>query len=113
MREQQAGLLHRRRPAQDLRPEPQQCQRHQERPRLPEDRAEQRPDQRENVRSDAKSAFAPQTTALKNSLSALDAAVKSAQGQLSIASLATVSSSVTQVKNSANDLENAASGKCQ
>ena len=63
--------------------------------------------------SEAKSAFAPQTTALQNSLSGLDTAIKSAQGQPSVAAAAAVKSSVTQVKNSASALENAASGKCQ
>ena len=45
-----AGLLHRRQPAQDLGPQPRQCQRRQERPQLPADRAEQSPDQRQHVR---------------------------------------------------------------
>jgi hypothetical protein len=63
--------------------------------------------------TDAKSEFAPQTTALRNSLSALDTAIKSAKAQPSATALAAVVSSVTQVKNSASALQSAASGKCQ
>jgi hypothetical protein len=63
--------------------------------------------------TDAKSEFAPQTTALQNSLSGLDTAIKSAQAQPSAAAIAAIGSSVSQVKTSASDLENAASGKCQ
>jgi hypothetical protein len=63
--------------------------------------------------TDAKSEFAPQTTALKNSLSALDTVIKSAKAQPSATALATVVSSVTQVKNSASALQSAVSGKCQ
>ena len=63
--------------------------------------------------TDAKSEFAPQTTALQNSLTSLDTAIKSVQAQPSAAAIAAIGSSVTQVKNSAGDLENAASGKCK
>ena len=50
MQQQQACLLHRRQPAQDLCQQPRQCRRRHERTRLPADRAEQSPDQRKNVR---------------------------------------------------------------
>jgi hypothetical protein len=61
---------------------------------------------------DAKSAFPSQTTALKNSLSGLQTAIKSATGQPPLTAAAAVASSVTQVKNSASTLQSAASGKC-
>jgi hypothetical protein len=63
--------------------------------------------------SEAKSAFAPQITALNNSLSGLDTAIKAAKGQPSLTAAKAVASSVTQVKSSASDLVNAAEGKCQ
>jgi hypothetical protein len=63
--------------------------------------------------ADAKSAYPSQTTALKNSLSSLDAAIKSAKGQPPLTAAAAVVPSVTQVKNSASTLESAVSGKCQ
>ena len=63
--------------------------------------------------SEAKSAYPSQTTALKNSLSSLDTAIKSAQSQPSLTTVAAVVSSITQVKTSANNLQNAAAGKCQ
>ena len=63
--------------------------------------------------SEAKSAYPSQTTALKNSLSALEAAIKSARGQPSLTTVAAVVSSITQVKTSAGNLQNAAAGKCQ
>ena len=63
--------------------------------------------------SEAKSAYPSQTTALKNSLSSLDTAIKSAKGQPSLTTVAAVVSSVTQVKTSASNLQSAASGKCQ
>jgi hypothetical protein len=63
--------------------------------------------------TDAKSEFAPQTTALKNSLSSLDTAIKSVVGQPSAATVAAIGPAVSQVKTSASDLENAASGKCK
>jgi hypothetical protein len=63
--------------------------------------------------TEAKSAFAPQTTALRNSLSSLDTAITSAKGQPSLTAAGAVASSVKQVKNAASNLENAASGKCQ
>ena len=63
--------------------------------------------------SEAKSAYPSQTTALKNSLSGLEAAIKSAQGQPSLTTVAAVVSSITQVKTSAGNLQNAAAGKCQ
>jgi hypothetical protein len=63
--------------------------------------------------SEAKSAFAPQITALHNSLSGLDTAIKAAKGQPPLSAAESVASSFTQVKSSASDLVNAASGKCQ
>jgi hypothetical protein len=63
--------------------------------------------------TDAKSAFGPQITALQNSLSGLDTAVKSAKGQLPLTASGAIASSVTQVKSSASNPETAASGKCQ
>ena len=64
--------------------------------------------------ADAKSAFAPQTTALRNSLSGLESAVRSAKSQPSLTAASAVGSSVTQVKTSASALQSAvsASGKC-
>ncbi len=63
--------------------------------------------------SEAKSAYPSQTTALQNSLSSLEAAVKSAMGQPSLTTVAAVVSSVTQMKTAASNLQSAASGKCQ
>jgi hypothetical protein len=63
--------------------------------------------------ADAKSAYPSQTTALKNSLSSLDTAIKSAKGQPPLTAAATVAPSVTQVKNSASNLQSAVKGKCQ
>jgi hypothetical protein len=63
--------------------------------------------------SDAKSAYPSQTTALQNSLSSLETAVKSAMGQPSLTTVAAVASSVTQVKTAADNLQTAANGKCQ
>jgi hypothetical protein len=63
--------------------------------------------------ADAKSAYPSQTTALKNSLSSLGTAVKSAKGQPPLTAAAAVVPSVTQVKTSASALESAVSGKCQ
>jgi hypothetical protein len=63
--------------------------------------------------ADAKGAFPSQITALKNSLSSLETSIKSAKGQPPLTAVETVASSLTQVKNSASDLENAASAKCQ
>ncbi len=64
--------------------------------------------------ADAKSAFAPQTTALQNSLSGLGSAIKSAKSQPSLTAASAVASSVTQVKSSASALQSAVSGsgKC-
>lgn len=63
--------------------------------------------------SEAKSAYPSQTTALHNSLSGLNTAIKSAQGQPSLTTIAAVVSSITQVKTSAGNLQSAAAGKCQ
>jgi hypothetical protein len=63
--------------------------------------------------SDAKSAYPSQTTALKNSLSSLDTAIKSAKGQPPLTAAAAVVPAVTQVKNSASTLQSAVKGKCQ
>ena len=64
--------------------------------------------------ADAKSAFVPQTTALQNSLSGLETAIKSAKSQPSLTAASAVASSGTQVKNSATALQSAVSGsgKC-
>jgi flagellar capping protein FliD len=63
--------------------------------------------------TDAKSAYPSQTTALKNSLSSLETAVKSAMAQPSLTTVAAVGSSVTQVKTAAGNLQTAANGTCQ
>ena len=63
--------------------------------------------------SEAKSAYPSQTTALRTSLSGLQAAIKAAQGQPSLTTVAAIVSAVMQVKTSASNLQNAASGKCQ
>jgi uncharacterized protein YbaP (TraB family) len=63
--------------------------------------------------SEAKSAYPSQTTALKNSLSGLQTAITSARAQPSLTTVAAVVSSITQVKTSAGNLQNAAAGKCQ
>jgi len=63
--------------------------------------------------TDAKSAFAPQTTALQSSLSGLQTAITSAKGQPSVAAAAAVVPAVAQVKTSASALQSAVSGKCQ
>jgi hypothetical protein len=63
--------------------------------------------------ADAKSAYPAQTTALKNSLSSLDAAIKSAKGQPPLTAAAAVVPAVTQVKTSASNLQSAVKGKCQ
>jgi hypothetical protein len=61
--------------------------------------------------TEAKSEFAPQTTALQQSLTGVDTAVKAAQGQpLTAASTQAIVSSLTQVKTAATDLQNAISG---
>jgi hypothetical protein len=63
--------------------------------------------------SEAKSAYPSQTTALQNSLSGLETAVKSALSHPSLTTVAAVGSSIAQVKTSASNLQTAASGKCQ
>ena len=63
--------------------------------------------------SEAKSAYPSQTTALNNSLSGLETAIKSALSHPSLTTVAAVGSSITQVKTSASNLQKAASGKCQ
>ena len=64
--------------------------------------------------ADAGSAFAPQTTALQNSLSGLQSAITSAKSQPSVTAASAVASSVGQVKSSASALQSAVSesGKC-
>jgi hypothetical protein len=62
--------------------------------------------------SEAKSAFPSQTTALQNSVSGLDSAVKSAKGEPALTAVSAVVSAVTQVKNSASSLQSAISSKC-
>ena len=63
--------------------------------------------------TDAKSAYPSQTTALKNSLSSLETAIKSAKGQPPLTAAAAVVPAVTQVKTSASNLQSAVKGKCQ
>jgi hypothetical protein len=63
--------------------------------------------------SEAKSAYPSQTTALQNSLSSLETAVKSAMSQPSVTTVAAVVSSVTQVKTAADNAQTAVKGKCQ
>ena len=63
--------------------------------------------------ADAKSAYPSQTTALKNSLSSLDTAIKSAKGQPPLTAATAVVPAVTQVKTSASNLQSAVKGKCQ
>ncbi len=63
--------------------------------------------------TDAKSAYPSQTTALKNSLSSLDTAIKSAKGEPPLTAAAAVVPAVTQVKTSASNLQSAVKGKCQ
>ncbi len=63
--------------------------------------------------TDAKGAYPSQTTALQNSLSSLNAAIKSAKGQPPLTAATAVASSVAQVKTSASALQSAVSGTCQ
>jgi hypothetical protein len=63
--------------------------------------------------SEAKSAYPSQTTALQNSLSSLETAVKSAMAQPSVTTVAAVVSSVTQVKTASDNAQTAVKGKCQ
>jgi hypothetical protein len=63
--------------------------------------------------SEAKSAYPSQTTALQNSVSSLETAVKSAMAQPSLTTVAAVVSSVTQVKTAADNAQTAVKGKCQ
>jgi hypothetical protein len=63
--------------------------------------------------TDVKSAYPSQTTALKNSLSSLETAVKSAMAQPSVTTVAAVVPSVTQVKTAAANMQTAVKGKCQ
>jgi hypothetical protein len=63
--------------------------------------------------ADAKSAYPSQTTALKNSLSSLQTAVKSAMSQPSVTTVAAVASAVPPVKTAADNLQTAVKGKCQ
>ena len=63
--------------------------------------------------ADVKSAYPSQTTALQNSLSSLETAVKAAMGQPSVTTVAAVVSSVTQVKTAADNVQTAVKGKCQ
>ena len=63
--------------------------------------------------NEAKTTFASQTNALRTSVSDLKAALKAAVNQPSPASVGTVTTSVTHVKNSATALQNAVKSKCQ
>jgi hypothetical protein len=67
----------------------------------------------EKFAADAKSAYPSQTTALKNSLSSLETAVKSAMAQPSVTTVAAVVSSVSQVKTAADSVQSAVKGTCQ
>jgi len=67
----------------------------------------------EKFATDAKSAYPSQTTALKNSVSSLETAVKSAMSQPSVTTVAAVVSSVTQVKAAAGNVQSAVKGTCQ
>lgn len=67
----------------------------------------------EKFAADAKSAYPSQTTALHNSLSSLETAVKSAMAQPSVTTVAAVASSVTQVKTAADSVQSAVKGTCQ
>jgi hypothetical protein len=63
--------------------------------------------------NEAKSTFKPQTTALKQSLTSLDTAIKSANGQSVLTVAKTLAAPLTQVKTSATQLLNAVSDKCK
>ena len=63
--------------------------------------------------TDAKSAYPSQTAALSTALSGLQTAITSAKGHPPLTAATAVASSVTQVKNSADALQSAASGNCQ
>jgi hypothetical protein len=67
----------------------------------------------EKFAADAKSAYPSQTTALKDSVSSLETAVKSAMSQPSVTTVAAVVSSVTQVKTAADNVQSAVKGTCQ
>ena len=67
----------------------------------------------EKFATDAKSAYPSQATALKNSVSGLETAVKSAMSQPSVTTVAAVVSSVTQVKAAAGSVQSAVKGACQ
>jgi hypothetical protein len=67
----------------------------------------------ETLATDAKSAYPSQTTALKNSVSSLETAVKSAMSQPSVTTVAAVVSSVSQVKTAADNVQSAVKGTCQ
>jgi hypothetical protein len=61
---------------------------------------------------EAKSTFAPQTEAVEKSLSELDTAVESAQGESAVSAVTTIKSPLTQVTTSINNLLSAVSDKC-
>ncbi len=63
--------------------------------------------------TDAKTAFGPQTEALKQALSGLDTAVQSAKGQSDLTAAKAIVPAVSQVKTAASDLQDAVSGKCK
>jgi len=60
----------------------------------------------------AKSAYPSETAALNSALSGLQNAITSAKAQPSVTAVAAVTSSVTQVKNSASALQSALKAKC-
>jgi hypothetical protein len=63
--------------------------------------------------TDAKSAFPSQTAALNTAVSGLQTAITSAKGQPPATAATAVVSSVSQVKSSSSDLQNAISSSCQ
>jgi hypothetical protein len=63
--------------------------------------------------SDTKPAYPSQTSALQNSLSGVETAVKSASATPSVTTVAAVVSAIAQVKTSAGNLQTAVKGKCQ
>jgi len=62
--------------------------------------------------NEAKSTFAPQTTALKQALTSLNTAITTAKGQSVAAAVSTLAAPLAQVKTSATQLVNAAKDKC-
>ena len=61
---------------------------------------------------EAKSTFAPQTTAVKQSVTDLDTAITSAQGQSAATAVKTLAAPLAALKNSTSQLLDATSTKC-